>query len=552
MAFIISCLLIIISILAVIHVNKKRYTSNDTEYIARINTSYFSSLKEAVEAAENNDTIYILKDFDLNDKIDFMLDITLESESGCKTLTIKRGNEFDPYLNGFFRHSNMFYINGGNLTINNLIIDGGAVWNEEGLNIGIAADFPMIYLYYGTLTLNEAVLQNNDNNTELPADNCAGAIGVDIEAVLTVNNSSICYNRTKGDGGAISNEGGKIYIINSKINNNTAGYGGAVSMWNNSLHIKNSEILNNTATYFSGGAICAKDSDVIIENSRLLGNMADINGGAIDIYYGALSIHDSIINYNTAIFDGSAIYAYNHGEFETDVVIQNTEIRGNYCEEGTSIYYMLNGKLILSGNVIITENRDSNIRFIDSNNPIVLNNQFSTSTCIGIDVIFGFSSIGDIIVDGSRLQGGASLEHFYCEDSFYVLEKDGPNLILGLSQKKHGAGTDDEYYLCFADTYNTSKDRGTFNQYKNNILARTASINKLITLKNEDRNLFQVKKKDVKEIHNRNNQEVNQAEAVPKEYSGIQIVKRAMIVIGTCFLLVTILYVKTRNDPINR
>ncbi len=144
---------------------------------------------------------------------------------------------------------------------------------------------------------------------------------------LAIRNSSLSNNRTSFSGGAIFNEGGKLYVYNSDIFYNQAlgkddpayangsgeyyGNGGGILNRNGGyVKIDNSRISNNDAYGYTqanrgdGGGISnyGSGSTLIIQNSSTIsGNTANDDGGGITNWDGAtLKMYNSTISGNIA------------------------------------------------------------------------------------------------------------------------------------------------------------------------------------------------------------------------------------------------------------
>lgn len=135
-------------------------------------------------------------------------------------------------------------------------------------------------------------------------------------STVNINNSKF-YNNTGFDGGVISVDEGYVLINNSKFFNNTAVLeGGAIMAYHGSLTILNSEFINNTAR--DGGALYLLydintyiDNSIFDSNQALEGNIVIGGGGAIySSSQGTNIINNSKIINNYADLQGGAIYIY--------------------------------------------------------------------------------------------------------------------------------------------------------------------------------------------------------------------------------------------------
>jgi len=171
---------------------------------------------------------------------------------------------------------------GAKLTMQEIIVDGGAVWSGEvdetlmrpTTNTGVTAQAGMI-ANFGTVVLEEGtVLQNNDGGS---------AVVMADTANLSVNGAHLVDNNAAG-GGAIY--GGGTIVVNegSKLNGNSAGIGGAFRP-------------------------TSKLKSFTMNGGEMNHNKATGNGGAVYVYGGTLNFNGGEVAYNTANGTGGAIYA---------------------------------------------------------------------------------------------------------------------------------------------------------------------------------------------------------------------------------------------------
>ncbi|NJN75249.1 MAG: DUF4347 domain-containing protein [Synechococcaceae cyanobacterium RL_1_2] len=169
-----------------------------------------------------------------------------------------------------------------------------------------------------------------------------GAIRV-IKDDLTVTNSVFLNNYASLSGGAISSvSGSQLNIIDTVFqNNSTDGQGGAIYITgvNNKLTLERVTINNNTGT--QGGGIYSVDSEVVSNNSTLIGNQASAEGGAIYTSAKATFTQTSVRD-NTATGSGGGIYTNGDVTINQASVINNTS--GNK-----------GGGLFAAGSTTITE-----------------------------------------------------------------------------------------------------------------------------------------------------------------------------------------------------
>ena len=242
-----------------------------------------------------------------------------------------------------------------------LNINGGVTVGISGLTLSngrISGSFPgnyggAIWNNHSTLTISDSIISGNHAVQVVPAG-FAGAIFNDGanggSATLTILNSQITGNSATGNGGGIFNWGSfgsvSLTITNSTISNNSAqsGGGGILSSGqsgnalvqiirsaitgntaqtggginnegtqngNAVLTIANSTISANGATAIGGGIVNQGTTNttgapVTIINATITNNRVDIddtspgftNGGAMFIFTGPVTVHNSIIARN--------------------------------------------------------------------------------------------------------------------------------------------------------------------------------------------------------------------------------------------------------------
>ncbi len=242
--------------------------------------------------------------------------IVLKSAGGI--FTIKRSASLLTYL--------ITVQNDAAFTMEGIILDGGAVWDQQALtvqadttrtNSGLMADNPLILVNAGaTLTLNDgAVLQNNHNTG---SGDCAG---IRNSGTLTLNNGSLIrlcsyYPSGAASGtvaGAICSTGpNSIVTMNghstiagcmSKADDNDAG--GIFS--GHGSHV----VMNGNASIYGcysknvGGGITQRENKVTMNGSASIHDCASKSGGGIMAY-----THATIeMNGNTAVHNNEATTA---------------------------------------------------------------------------------------------------------------------------------------------------------------------------------------------------------------------------------------------------
>ncbi len=235
------------------------------------NGESYESLVDALNAAKENGGVITLNgDYEISETINIPSNITIDGNGN----TIRRNNEFT---------GNMFIVKTGmTLSLNDIAIDGGAVWsgdvdstlNRGTVNNGIVATGFIV----GTegnahIVLNEgAVLKNNDGTHAVNLNTRVGA-------TLTLNGGEIINNNSGA--GAIWG-GGHITVNSGKINGNSStGSAGAIRMVSNCNFTMNGGEMSNNKAAASGGAIWGYGASTYNLKGGTIANNEAASGGFI-------------------------------------------------------------------------------------------------------------------------------------------------------------------------------------------------------------------------------------------------------------------------------
>ena len=254
-----------------------------------------AQLTTALSTAINGDVINITHDIVINSELTI---------SG-KTLTIN-GNNYElsvpiPGLDNMGRFNaspSSFRVlglsSGANVTINDLTIKGGSASSNGGA----------IYVANGTiLRLNNSIVTNSRSN--------GGGGGISVDGILYMNNSFIRRNAALYGGGILVSWNGEAFIEKSTLIENrstsSAGGGGAAEC-QGLMYFNNSTLSNNQSTEI-GGAINNNGGTVYFINSSATGNVAFgfYGGGAIGNNGGNVYIVNSLFAHNYRQTTGSEI-----------------------------------------------------------------------------------------------------------------------------------------------------------------------------------------------------------------------------------------------------
>jgi hypothetical protein len=322
-----------------------------TIHVTNTNDSGTGSLREALAAASNGDTI----DFSVTTPATITLTSDELEVSSNVTISGPGADQLSVSGNGF----RVFFINAGlNVTISGLTItDGNADAGGGIYNLGAA------------LTVSNCTLSNNSSTVQFAGE--GGGIFND-QGALTVSNCTVSDN-SANDGGGIYNSGfegsASLTINNSTISDNSAlvGVGGGIENDGSAnsgfegsaaLTINNSTISDNSAI-FGGGGIendgFLGSATLTINNSTLNGNSASdpaSNGGGIynngsgdgtsnyrPTGRATLTIKNSTLNGNSATSTGGGIYNDGTQTGAATLTIVNSTVSGNSVDSyGGGIY----------------------------------------------------------------------------------------------------------------------------------------------------------------------------------------------------------------------
>ena len=284
----------------------------------------------------NQDRCELSADFAIDSALTINRDVTIVGNKH----TISRSADYKGAL---------FDITGGDVSIQNLTIDGNAPgWhtdlspdnldfffnacNAVGSNGKIDCRVYGGYLFY---------TGDNDTSANSPAIKNAGN--------LNLSSSTIQNTLNTGTGGAINNSG-NLSVSDSNFVHNAAKGGGAIYSSSNTatITIDGSHFTDNNAGFSkdfgdkNGGAIYITSGELTITDSEFTNNSAENDGGALRVGNAKLSITGSNFLNNKTANDGSAIrLGINPNENVTyqTFTLDNNTFDGNvslgyYWEEG--------------------------------------------------------------------------------------------------------------------------------------------------------------------------------------------------------------------------
>lgn len=189
--------------------------------------------------------------------------------------------------------TNLFYVDSGvTLTASYLTVTQGYAASSMA-NGGQGGAFYAV----GNLTLSHVVATNNKAYAN------GGAIATASGAVVTINDSIFTGNSSEtSNGGAINNGNATLVINNSTLSNNTANVSGGAIGAAGTTTITNSTLANNVASTVRGGAIYnTQGGPLTLVQTTVSGNSAGTTGGAIYLNTNAsLTLKNSVVGGNSA------------------------------------------------------------------------------------------------------------------------------------------------------------------------------------------------------------------------------------------------------------
>ena len=229
----------------------------------------------------------------------------------------------------FETYESDYYESGIVIDIDNLVIDG------KGKTID-AADRSRIFIVTAkNVTLKNIIFKNGHShkNYDNPLNNHGGAIKINRNSDVVIENCEFINNLSEDSAGVIHNEG-RLNILGSIFTENAAEEsGGAIYNYKGCCSIEGSTFVHNSAETRSG-VIYNFIGYCNIADSTFAHNTAETRGGAIYNDNGNCSIGDSIFNDNRVKGMGGVVYG-DGGDF----CISGSKFDENAAQEsGGAIY----------------------------------------------------------------------------------------------------------------------------------------------------------------------------------------------------------------------
>ena len=420
-------------------------------YEARIGDTDYEELEEAFVNAQDGDTITVLKDCSVSTTLEVTADsITLKSENAGNPVTISREEGFAGKSYGLNTDTVLLAVNGGSLTTQDIIFDGGAVLDGDFNNSGSIWNSPLIYVdgFYamesGTVLQNNYNTDGDDGSSGGRTHHTAGALHIEQGGNLTMNGGLIqnCY--AAGAGGGVQSERDSHMEANSvTVRNCYAAWGGGMFLEGEAE--LSGMIFSGNSAGSTGGGIYSK-APIMVTDTLIEGNYAAYDGGGICTATGHRPKFIRCTFTGNISGRGSAIQTIK-GEGTDPLEIHGCTFTGNLSEEksyaGGTICYMNETGIILSGNTVMEDNLSVGVEpcdilfFYNTGASILLDEDFESNSTF---VLGGFPEVvkpGRVLIDGVKYHKDINPEQFpwHCPD--YCTEKRGENLYLAEAPKTY-------------------------------------------------------------------------------------------------------------------
>lgn len=358
--YILTLLIVSVSSNLLVHASEQ----NDNS-ICYIEDKYYDDIESAILDAKENDTIILFKDLEINSPIIVnSKNISIKGKTGNES--IKRGQTL---LNNIFSLSN-----GSTLTLENITLDGSAVWSDPSLtleavknrtNLGVVAKSAFIKIENSTLNLLAGTTIQNcyiDNQID------AGAIFAR-KSLINIYDGAIIQDCVANSG---DNYAGGIYCDSTKINMEggifrrcaamqiDSNSGAAMFIRDSStLEMKNNSVISDcyNAEY---GALTARESNIIMRNrASVVGNEG--KEGAAILGYTSSNIEmrdDALITNNIANGAGNVYISgntHNPNAASGLSMFDNSSIQNNSAVKAGAVY-LSSGEINMFDNSLIQNN----------------------------------------------------------------------------------------------------------------------------------------------------------------------------------------------------
>ncbi len=210
--------------------------------------------------------------------------------------------------------------------------------------------------FNSNVTINNSTFRHNHaEGCNCISGICAGgAILISERSSMIISNTAFLNNTSDFDGGIAIIISATLLVSHSSINMNTAGrHGGAMAAFSNSSLTLTGSSLNDSKAEHSGGAMYLHESNGIISGCNISFSNAKRAGGAIH------EVHNSSIRVNNSTFKNNSVPEGNGGALcgqnSSTIAINNSRFLSNVAANGGVVQVDLNSAL----NIIKSHFRDS-------------------------------------------------------------------------------------------------------------------------------------------------------------------------------------------------
>lgn len=323
--------------------------------IERGDIDYYGSFVNAVNSAQNGETVKLLRNVELSQQILIKgKKITIDGHNGDSNFTINLKNPNNKISYFFTIQCNDMKAEDTEVIFDGVTIDGGAVWSGDTdatlqrgtTNIGqtLNSSYFLVQTSAVLKIINGSVLQNNVSNNYNSIIYVSSPNRYMPLTKVYIENSIVRDNISNTQGTVIYAAGESygyadtyVYINNSEIygnQNNSSGNGSIIYLYRRcAVEISGGSIHNNDGGKFGGvvfdngygdSFVTVSDNAKIENNKAQYGGAFYLNGPAA-----SLNLNDCTVRQNYANSDGGAIYV-NNGTvtMENNALLEENSAKG--------------------------------------------------------------------------------------------------------------------------------------------------------------------------------------------------------------------------------
>lgn len=308
----------------------------------------YSDLQSAISTAPTDGSAYIIE---ITNNIDFTGPLNI---AGSKNIIIQSGSG-GPWklIQNTGRHFTL--ASGGKLTLQDIILDGGTVYDANNTVITSGAG--------GISMGNNTELIMNTGAVIQYCNTTGSGAGVNLATSggqLIMNTGAViqyCRSTASGAGVNLASSGNN-FIMNGGVieNNTTIQNGGGINLVSGSTFTMNNGTIKNNTAGQSGGGVNTGNGTFNMHDGTISDNKTSSNGGGVNVNQGVFTMDGGIISTNHADLNGGGVNLMNLGKFIMNGGALNNNIAG---QSGGGIYMLSNSALEItgtSGTCSITDN----------------------------------------------------------------------------------------------------------------------------------------------------------------------------------------------------